>query len=198
VPRLSGDRGVTAVLDLRRPRDLEAAELQQRRRRWLLRRLVRLRSLSAVTEQRGEQLTRAQREQLEVELAELEGPRRKAIVEAIAVARGHGDLSENFEYHAAKNEQGLLERRITILRSRLQNAETVDEGATAASGVAGVGSHVELERDDGERMTFEISSVGGVSPDSPVGRAVLGKAVGDAITVEAPKGTWRAIVRALS
>jgi transcription elongation factor GreA len=151
-----------------------------------------------VTQQRGEQLTRAQREQLEAQLAELEGPRRKAIVEAIAVARGHGDLSENFEYHAAKNEQGLLERRITILRSRLQNAETVDEGATAASGVAGVGSHVELERDDGERMTFEISSVGGVSPDSPVGRAVLGKAVGDAITVEAPKGTWRAIVRALS
>ena len=64
----------------------------------------------------AEQLTRAQREQLESELAELEGPRRKAIVEAIATARGHGDLSENFEYHAAKNEQGLLERKITIVR----------------------------------------------------------------------------------
>jgi transcription elongation factor GreA len=151
-----------------------------------------------VSEQRGEQLTRAQREQLETELAELEGPRRRAVVEAIAVARGHGDLSENFEYHAAKNEQGLLERRITILRSRLQNAETVDEVATAASGVVGVGSHVELEREDGERMTFEISSVGGVSPESPVGRAVLGKALGDEIVVEAPKGTWRATVRALS
>jgi transcription elongation factor GreA len=147
-----------------------------------------------VSEPRGEQLTRAQREQLEVELAELEGPRRRAVVEAIAVARGHGDLSENFEYHAAKNEQGLLERRITILRSRLQHAETVE----TASGVVGIGSHVELEREDGERMTFEISSVGGVSPDSPVGRAVLGKAPGDEITVEAPKGTWRATVRALS
>jgi transcription elongation factor GreA len=147
-----------------------------------------------VPEQRGEQLTRAQREQLEVELAELEGPRRRAIVEAIAVARGHGDLSENFEYHAAKNEQGLLERRITILRSRLQHAETVE----AATGVVGVGSQVELEREDGERMTFEISSVGGVSPESPVGRALLGKAIGDEIVVEAPKGTWRATVRALS
>ena len=147
-----------------------------------------------MSEQQGEQLTRAQREQLEAELAELEGPKRKAVVEAISVARAHGDLSENFEYHAAKNEQGLLERRITILRSRLHNAETVE----AKSGVVGVGSHVELEREDGERMTFEVSSVGGVSPDSPVGRAVIGKAIGDEIVVEAPKGTWRATVRALS
>src|SRR3989440_4017958 len=112
----------------------------------------------------GEQLTHAQHEQLVVELAELEGPKRKAVIEAIATARGHGDLSENFEYHAAKNEQGLLERKITILRARLQDAEIVDESVAAGSGVAGVGSHVELERDDGETMVFEISSVGGVSP----------------------------------
>jgi transcription elongation factor GreA len=142
----------------------------------------------------GQQLTRAQREQLESELAELEGPRRQAVIEAIATARGHGDLSENFEYHAAKNEQGLLERRIAILRSRLLNAEEVDEEAAAASGVVSVGSHVELTRDDGEQMTVEISSVGGVSPESPVGRAVLGKAVGDEIVVIAPRGTWRARV----
>jgi len=143
-------------------------------------------------EPHGEQLTRAEREQLEAELAELEGPKRQAIVQAIAIARGHGDLSENFEYHAAKNEQGLLERRITILRSRLQYAEVIDEAAAAASGVVTVGSRVELERDDGEAMTVEISSVGGVSPDSPVGRAILGKSVGDEIAVEAPRGTWRA------
>jgi len=54
-----------------------------------------------------------------------------------------------------------------------------------------VGSTVEIERDDGERMTVEISSVGGVSPESPVGRAVLGKAVGDQIVVDAPRGTWK-------
>jgi len=146
----------------------------------------------------AEQLTGAQRAQLESELAELEGPRRKAIVEAIATARGHGDLSENFEYHAAKNEQGLLERKIAILRARLRDAEIVDESVAAERGVAGVGSHVELERDDGETMVFEISSVGGVSPDSPVGKAVIGKAVGDAVTVEAPRGAWRATVRKLS
>ena len=145
----------------------------------------------------ADQLTRAEREHLEAELAELEGPRRKAIVEAISVARGHGDLSENFEYHAAKNEQGLLERRIAILRARLQDAVVIDEEAARASGVVTVGSRVELERDDGERMSLEISSVGGVSPESPVGRAVLGKAVGDKITVEAPRGTWRAKIVAI-
>jgi transcription elongation factor GreA len=139
-----------------------------------------------------EQLTHAQYEQLQEELAELEGPRRKAVVEAIAVARAHGDLSENFEYHAAKNEQGLLERRITILRSRLQNAEVIDEEAAAASGVATVGATVELEREDGERLTVELSSVGGVSPESPVGRAVMGRAEGDQVEVEAPRGTWKA------
>jgi DNA polymerase len=123
-----------------------------------------------MAEERGEQLTPAQYQQLEAELADLEGPRRRAVVDAIATARGHGDLSENFEYHAAKNEQGLLERRITILRSRLQHAEVIDEAEAAASGVVTVGATVELERDDGEAMVVEISSVGGVSPDSPVGR----------------------------
>ena len=142
----------------------------------------------------ADQLTPQQHAQLAAELAELEGPRRAEVVEAIRVARGHGDLSENFEYHAAKNEQGLLERRIAILRSRLQHSEVIDEDAAAASGVVTVGSTVELERDDGERLTLEISSVGGVSPESPVGRAVVGRAEGDEIEVEAPRGTWRARV----
>ena len=139
-----------------------------------------------------EQLTRAQHDRLAAELAELEGPRRKEVVQAIATARAHGDLSENFEYHAAKNEQGLLERRITILRHRLQHAEVIDEEAAAASGVVTVGSVVELEREDGESMTVELSSVCGVSPESPVGRAVIGRAEGDEIEVEAPRGTWKA------
>ena len=74
----------------------------------------------------GEHMTQDQHDQLATELAELEGPRRKKLVEAIATAREEGDLSENFEYHAAKNEQGLLERKITILRARLEDAEIVD------------------------------------------------------------------------
>src|SRR2546422_1491422 len=66
-------------------------------------------------------LTQAQKEQLEAELAELEGPRRAEAVQAIASARSFGDLSENFEYHAAKNEQGLLERRSEEHTSELQS-----------------------------------------------------------------------------
>jgi transcription elongation factor GreA len=126
------------------------------------------------------------------ELEELEGPKRKAVIEAIATARAHGDLSENFEYHAAKNEQGLMEARITVLRHRLQHATIVDEAAAAASGVVSVGSKVELERDDGTTMEVEITSVGGVSPDSPVGQALLGKKPGDTVEVEAPRGAWSA------
>ena len=143
-------------------------------------------------EQDGELLTPAAHAQLEAELAELEGPKRKEVVEAIATARAHGDLSENFEYHAAKNEQGLLEARIRVLRHRLQHSTIVDEEEAAASGVVSVGSRVELEREDGTRQELEITSVGGVSPDSPVGRALLGKAPGDEIEVDAPRGRWRA------
>jgi transcription elongation factor GreA len=139
-----------------------------------------------------EPLTRAQKEQLEAELSELEGPRRAEVVQAIATARGFGDLSENFEYHAAKNEQGLLERRIVLLRDRLDRAVLVDEDAAAASDTVAVGSKVEIEDEHGERLQIEISSVDGVSPESPVGRALLGKKVGDAVEIEAPKGSWRA------
>jgi transcription elongation factor GreA len=143
--------------------------------------------------EKTEQLTAAQKEQLEAELAELEGPKRTAVVEAIKTARGFGDLSENFEYHAAKNEQGLLEMRIRMLRDRLSRAVLVDEGAGEA-GVVGVGSKVELEDEQGGRMEVEISSVGGVSPDSPVGSALMGAKVGDEVEIDAPKGAWRARV----
>jgi transcription elongation factor GreA len=142
-------------------------------------------------EEKSEQLTQAQKEQLEAELAELEGPKRAEAVEAIASARSFGDLSENFEYHAAKNEQGLLERRITMLRDRLDRAVIIEAGAVASDTV-GVGTAVEIEDEQGERMQVEISSVGGVSPESPVGRALLGKKVGDEVVIDAPRGSWRA------
>ena len=142
-------------------------------------------------DEKSEQLTQAQKEQLETELADLEGPRRAEAVQAIATARSFGDLAENFEYHAAKNEQGLLERRIAMLRDRLNRAVVVDQDS-GASDVVGVGSKVEIEDEEGEQLNFEISSVDGVSPDSPVGRALLGRKVGDEVEVEAPRGAWRA------
>jgi transcription elongation factor GreA len=138
-----------------------------------------------------EHLTAAQKAQLEAELAELEGPRRAEAVEAIARARSFGDLSENFEYHAAKNEQGLLERRITILRDRLDRSVVFDE-SEAPTGTVAVGSRVKIEDERGEQMEVEISSVGGVSPDSPVGRSLMGRKAGDEVRVEAPRGAWRA------
>ena len=97
-------------------------------------------------------------------------------------------------YHAAKNEQGLLERRITILRDRLQRAEVVDEEAAAASPEVSVGSRVSLELGDGEMMDVEISSGDGVSADSPLGKALIGAKVSDEVLVAAPKGEWRAKV----
>ncbi len=140
---------------------------------------------------KSEHLTKAQKAQLEADLAELEGPRRQEVVQAIATARGFGDLSENFEYHAAKNEQGLLERRITLLRDRLDRAVLVDEGAER-TGTVGVGSTVVLEDEKGEKLEVQISSVGGVSPDSPVGRAVFGRKAGDKVKIEAPRRAWSA------
>ena len=149
-----------------------------------------------MSNEKVEPLTQAQKEQLEAELAELEGPRRAEAVQAIATARSFGDLSENFEYHAAKNEQGLLERRITMLRDRLDRAVLVDEDAAAGDTVT-VGSKVEIEDEQGELMHVEISSVGGVSPDSPVGRALLGHKAGDEVQIEAPRGAWRARIRSV-
>ena len=145
-------------------------------------------SLQRVTEN-VEHLTAAQREALEAELAELEGPRRAAAVEAIATARSFGDLSENFEYHAAKNEQGLLEARIRKLRYRLQHAVMVEHDHDEHVGVSSI---VEIEDENGERMEVEISSVGGVSPSSPLGGALMGAAVGDTVEVPAPRGSWQA------
>jgi transcription elongation factor GreA len=144
-----------------------------------------------MSERAPEPMTHAQHEELVAELAELEGPKRAEAVEAIATARGFGDLSENFEYHAAKNEQGLLERRITLLRRRVENAIVVEQ---AADGVVGVGSVVAVEDERGETLEIVISSVGGVSPESPLGGALLGTKVGDVVKVDAPRGSWKAKV----
>jgi transcription elongation factor GreA len=143
----------------------------------------------------GERLTAKQADALRDELAELEGPRRESVIAAIKTAREFGDLSENFEYHAAKNEQGLLEARIRTLRARLEGAEIVAEAGTDE---VGVGSVVEIEGDGGQAMTVEVSAVGGagtVSPTSPLGSALIGKKLGETVEVQAPKGAWTATIK---
>jgi transcription elongation factor GreA len=141
-----------------------------------------------------EHLTADQHARLAAQLAELEGPKRAEIVEAIRVARGHGDLSENFEYHAAKNEQGLLERRIALLRARLDHAVIVE---SSDSDVVTVGSRVVIVDETGERMEVEISSLGGqgtTSPSAPLGAALMGHRAGETVEIEAPRGYWRATI----
>jgi transcription elongation factor GreA len=143
----------------------------------------------------GERLTAKQADALRDELAELEGTKRVAIVAAIKTAREFGDLSENFEYHAAKNEQGLLEARIRTLRARLEGAEIV---ADAGTDQVGVGSVVDIEGDSGQKLSVEVSAVGGagtVSPTSPLGSALIGKKVGETVEVQAPKGAWTATIK---
>jgi transcription elongation factor GreA len=144
-----------------------------------------------------ERLTEKQAEALRIELAELEGPKRAQAVAAIKTAREFGDLSENFEYHAAKNEQGLLEARIRTLRHRLDNAEIVEE---AGGEEVGIGSVVEIVDESGEAMTVEVSAVGGsgtVSPTSPLGSALLGRKPGETVEVSAPRGSWQATIQAI-
>ena len=141
-----------------------------------------------------ERLTAKQAEAVRNELAELEGPRRTEVVAAIKKAREFGDLSENFEYHAAKNEQGLLEARIRTLRSRLDGAEIVPD---SGGDEVGIGSVVEVQG-DGRTITVEVSAVGGtgtVSPTSPLGAALLGRRIGETVEVEAPRGAWQATIR---
>jgi len=142
-----------------------------------------------------ERLTAKQASALRAEIDELEGPRREEVVAAIKKAREFGDLSENFEYHAAKNEQGLLEARIRSLRSRLDGAEIVED---ATNDEVGIGSFVDVDDEQGETMTIEISAVGGtgtVSPTSPLGTALLGRKIGEVVDVQAPRGAWRATIK---
>lgn len=149
----------------------------------------------SVRDETPDYLTDDQRRALETELAELEGPRRAEAVESIKTARSFGDLSENFEYHAARQEQAMLERRIALLRARLDNSVVIRADDRSSRDTVSVGSVVQIEDDAGERLEIEISSAGGdgaVSPDSPLGSVLLGARKGESVEVRAPRGAWQA------
>src|SRR3954467_11491339 len=118
----------------------------------------------------SDQITPEGYEALKAEVAELEGPARREIAERIKTARGWGDLKENSEYHDAKNEQAMLERRIAILTSRLRNAEVVRE--PKAAGEVAVGTTVELRAvsnpDEPRALTYRL--VGATEADLAQGR----------------------------
>mgnify|MGYP003586976910 FL=1 len=136
------------------------------------------------------QITEDGRAALEQELDELKG-RRGDIAEKIAAARDFGDLSENAEYDAAREEQGLVETRIAEIEDILQNASIIQ--ATAGSTV-GLGSRVELKTGDKTVVYSLVGPVeadplsGKISNESPIGLQLMGKSVGDRVTISTPKG----------
>ena len=143
-------------------------------------------------------LTATGAEALKVELERLKKEDRPRIVQAIAEAREHGDLKENAEYHAAREQQGFCEGRIQELEAVLSNAQIIDVATVGAANAGKVvfGARVELEEvESGETIEYQI--VGDIESDikqgkiavsSPVARAMIGKEEGDIATVQAPGG----------
>ena len=133
---------------------------------------------------------------LRAELDELKSVKRPAVIAAIAEARAHGDLKENAEYHAAREQQGFIEGRIKHLEGELSHAQVIDIGNLSVGDKVVFGATVELaDADSGEERTYQI--VGDLEADikqgliaisSPVARAIIGKHDGDVITIEAPGG----------
>lgn len=136
-------------------------------------------------------------EELEAEIKKLETVDRPAIAEKISSAREDGDLKENAEYHAAKNDQSFLETRILQLRDQLQNAVIVEAASDATE--VGFGSTVTLrDAESGKEVTYTIVSsfeqdiaAGKLSNSSPVAEAVIGKPVGERVSVSLPNGNQR-------
>lgn len=136
-------------------------------------------------------------ELLRNELKRLKAEDRPRVIKAIAEARSHGDLSENAEYHAAREQQGFIEGRIGEIESRLGAAEIIDVAAVNAGGRVVFGATVELEDvDSGAKVTWQIVGEDEadikerrISIGSPIARAVIGKSQGDVVEVAAPGKT---------
>ena len=135
-------------------------------------------------------------EALRVELRRLKSEDRPNVIKAIAEARAHGDLSENAEYHAAREQQGFIEGRIQELEAKLSNAEIIDVTQMSNTGKVIFGATVEVEDEDsGTQQTYQIVGedeadikAGRISVGSPIARALVGKSKGDSVEVAAPGG----------
>ncbi len=135
-------------------------------------------------------------ERMRAELHDLKTVQRPAIIAAIAEARAHGDLSENAEYHAAKERQSFIEGRIADLEGKISNAEIIDPATLDADGRCVFGATVELEDvDKGTKVTYQIVGedeadikAGKISIASPIARSLIGKSAGDIAEVQAPGG----------
>ena len=150
-------------------------------------------------------ITAAGAERLKLELKELKSVRRPAIIEAIATAREHGDLKENAEYHAAREEQSFTEGRIAELESALSNGQVIDITRIPQNGRVVFVCTVELlDMATDAEVTYQI--VGNIEADisenriaisSPIARALIGKEEGEDIVVEAPGGNMEYAITAI-
>jgi len=134
---------------------------------------------------------------LRAELKHLKSVRRPQVVQAIAEARAHGDLKENAEYHAAKEEQAFIEGRIKDIDAKLSNAQVIDVTTLGESGRVVFGATVELcDEDNGETVCYQIVgedeanvAEGLISITSPLARVLIGREEGDVVELAAPGGT---------
>jgi transcription elongation factor GreA len=141
-------------------------------------------------------MTKAGSERLRAELEHLKSVERPKIIAAIAEARAHGDLSENAEYNAAREQQGFIEGRIQRIEAALSTAQVIDPATLNAGGKVVFGALVDLEdADSGDKVTYRI--VGDIEADikqgliavsSPIARAMIGKNEGDSFGFNAPAG----------
>jgi transcription elongation factor GreA len=136
-------------------------------------------------------------ELLRAELKKLKSEDRPNVIKAIAEARSHGDLSENAEYHAAREQQGFIEGRISEIEGKLSTAEVIDVTTLTNTGKVVFGATVDLiDEDSGKAVTYRIVGedeadirAGRIAVTSPIARALVGKSVGDVAEVAAPGGT---------
>ena len=141
-------------------------------------------------------ITQGGADKLREEVRKLKSVDRPRVVTAIAEARAHGDLKENAEYHAAKEQQGFIEGRIQEIESKLSHAQIIDVTSFGATGKVIFGATVDLcDEDDGKELTYQIVgedeadiAAGKISVGSPIARALIGKEVGDVAVVNAPGG----------
>jgi transcription elongation factor GreA len=143
-------------------------------------------------------MTKRGAELLRSELQRLKTVERPAISAAIADARGHGDLSENAEYEAARERQGLIEARIRDIESKLAHAQIIDPKLLHAEGCCVFGATVDLESAGGDKATWQIVGEdeadikeGRISVSSPIARALIGKEAGESVDVQTPGGLKR-------
>ena len=146
-------------------------------------------------------LTEQARDRLRAELEYLEGEGRSKVIDEIARARAHGDLSENAEYHAAKEQQGLQEARVRQLRHMLEHAEIIQSDE---EDVVKPGKLVTIrlqDDDDTETYLFGLREEEGhdvLTPDSPLGRALAGRSTGEVVIAAAPAGDLRVEIVAIA